>query len=148
MHLQFPVTPLAFLNMEPWMIAIVIPVVAMLFGGTMGIAAMYFSHRRRELWHQTTRLALEKGQPLPAMPDESERRPDPKEETSNDFRGGLVLIGVGFGLFLFLQQVAGRSVGYVGAIPGFIGVALLISGVVRASMARKNSSTSGRPPQS
>ena len=42
--------------------------------------------------------------------------------------GGLINIGIGVALMIFLSEVAeSRAVGTVGLIPGLIGVALLIS---------------------
>ncbi|MDO8540925.1 MAG: sigma-70 family RNA polymerase sigma factor [Opitutaceae bacterium] len=38
------------------------------------VSTFYFQHRKRQLWHETARLALEKGQPLPALPHEDEER--------------------------------------------------------------------------
>ena len=47
--------------------------------------------------------------------------------------GGLVNIGVGLGLMIFLGQLTGeRGISLVGLIPGFIGVALLLHSYVLA----------------
>jgi hypothetical protein len=48
--------------------------------------------------------------------------------------GGLVTIGVGFALFIFLRSVAHETpgVGYVGLFPFLIGVALLVYSYVLA----------------
>ena len=79
-----------------------------LYLGLAGLAAgiifgglgMYFHHRRQALWHETARIALEKGQPLPPLPNDEPAQSH--EDKKNDFRGGLVLIAVGAGLYLFL----------------------------------------------
>jgi hypothetical protein len=131
MHL--PLSPfLGFMNLQPWSIGIVIPIAAMIFAGVMALGGMYFAHRRRELWHQTARLALEKGQPLPP-PLEHDEMGEHRRRSSphRDFRAGLILIGTGIGLYVFLEKVHGNGAGYVGAIPGLIGVALLVSGWLR-----------------
>ena len=103
-----------------------------IFGGL----GMYFHHRRQALWHETARIALEKGQPLPPLQDQ-ETSP-PREHKNNDFRAGLVLVAVGAGLYLFLSAILGRSFGLVGAIPGFIGVALLLYALLKALFSRKD----------
>lgn len=150
MHLDLSHVPLAFLNLEPWVIAVIIPVVSLIFIGVVVVSGMYFQNRRREMWHQTARIALEKGQPLPLLPDEQSARPStpPAEESRNDLRGGLVLIGTGIGLYLFLGTFISPGLGYVGAIPGFIGVALIISWFARPRTDKDTSTNSGRSAQS
>ena len=95
-----------------------------IFGGL----GMYFHHRRQAMWHETARIALEKGQPLPPLQDAEPEKPE--EMRHNDFRGGLVLVAVGAGLYLFLNAFLGPAFGLIGVIPGFIGVALLLYGLL------------------
>lgn len=139
---------LAFLNLQPWSVAILIPVAGMIFAGVIIVCTMYYNNRRRELWHETARLALEKGQPLPALPSDDAPPARRHENRGNDIRDGLICIGVGVGLYLFLGSLVGRSLGYVGAIPGFIGVALLLHGVFAAFTKRKNPESDALPPRS
>jgi hypothetical protein len=121
--------PLAsFLGLGVAEIGIVFAVLGMGFGGIMGLAGMYFHHQRQRLWHETARIALERGQPVPPHDsDDDHAKPYRKKNrsTNHDVRGGLVLIAVGAGLWLMLGGIAG-DLRYVGAIPGFIGVALLL----------------------
>lgn len=129
----------------PVLMGMLIPIVAIVFGCTVGIFAMYFDHRRRESWHETARVALEKGQPVPAMPgDDGQKRHDDhgsRDLTQHDVRGGLVLIAVGFGLWLMLGGFS-PNLRYIGAIPGFIGIALLLHALLTVVFGRKN-----EPPQ-
>lgn len=113
-------------------------IAAIIFGGL----GMYFHHRRQALWHETARIALEKGQPLPPLQDEETSQSH--ERKDNDFRSGLVLIAVGAGLFFFLNAFLGRAFGLVGAIPGFIGVALLLYALLNAVFKRKDTSSTNR----
>ena len=115
---------------------------AIIFGGL----GMYFHHRRQALWHETARIALEKGQPLPPLQDEPADEPDVREK--NDFRAGLVLVAVGAGLYLFLNALIGPAFGLVGAIPGFIGLALLLYASLNALFGRKDKPIAERPSQS
>lgn len=120
-------------------IAIVIPIAAIILAGVVTVSAMYFHHRRRELWHETARLALEKGQPLPPLnPDYEEHTGStPKNRDENhDIRGGMVLIAVGAGLFLMLGSLS-SNLRFIGVIPGFIGVALLLYALLAAFFRRK-----------
>lgn len=129
------------------LIAIVIPLAGIILGGVITVSAMYFHNRRREMWHQTARLALEKGQPLPPQADEAPAAQGPRSHRSNDFRSGLILIAVGGGLYLFLNSVGAEGARFVGAIPGFIGVALLLYGLFEAVFKRKHSGPDDRPTQ-
>jgi hypothetical protein len=122
---------------------------------TLPAIAMYYHHRRQQLWHETARIALEKGQPMPPQPrddDEAEHTPPPgvaygdwiaakrATERRHDTKGGLVLIAVGAGLYLMMGS---GSVGrFIGAIPGLIGVALLLYSFLNKP------SAGSRPPQS
>jgi len=133
-HLHLAFNPGEFIPL----IGIMIPIIVLILGGAIAIVAIVLHHRRQALWHETARIALEKGQPMPAPPQSDEERehtPPPgltaqqweqfrvARERSDGIRNGLILIGVGAGLALMLQDNHTR---YVGAIPGFIGVAMLI----------------------
>lgn len=139
MNFELPSDALGLLNLEPWSIAIIIPVAGLIFAGVIIVTTFYFKHRQRELWHQTARLALEKGQPLPPWPqEETADRSSRGESAGDDLRAGLICLAAGIGIYLFLGNFISHSLGYVGAIPGFVGVALLISGVVRLLVGRKH----------
>jgi hypothetical protein len=147
MHLPFPPLTLAALfdfNLQPHMIGLVIPIVGLIFGGAIAICGMYFSNRRREMWHETARVALEKGQPLPPLPDAETDATTHSNPHRNDVRSGLILIAVGAGLFAFFYGLNARPVAMVGAIPGFIGIALLLFGL----FSTPKPMNTDRPPQS
>lgn len=108
------------------------------------VFGLKFALRRQELWHETARVALEKGQPLPPMPGDMNETEHP--EQNSDIRTGLIMIAVGAGLYLFFLSLFDGWLKYVGAIPGFIGVALLLYGLL-SGLNRKNPPV-GQPPQS
>lgn len=116
---------------------IVISVVAIVGG-------LIIANRRQAMWHETARVALEKGQPMPKSPDDEAEEVAEKKSDGGDIRAGLILIAVGGGLYLFLSNIGGGKVGYVGAIPGFIGVALLAFGMISLGYKRKNTPPSDR----
>ncbi len=97
------------------------------FAGSALIVAIVFYARNRmaHLRHETIRLALEKGQPLPPALLESPRRgPDP----TRDLRWGLMLLGLGLGLGLFLFTLPdAREASGVGLIPALLGAGYLVS---------------------
>ena len=135
--------PLAVTGME---LGLYLGLAGLVTGVFFGGLGMYFHHKRQALWHETARIALEKGQPLPSMPDEQEARQE-RENKANDFRTGLIMIAIGAGLYLFFLSLFGGWMRYVGAIPGFIGVALLIYATLNALFGRKDQANT-RPPQS
>lgn len=114
------------------------------------VGGLIIAHHRQRLWHETARLALEKGQPLPTEVKDADSAPsaDRDRGAGADLRAGLVCIGVGVGLFLFFDALMGRGMAYVGAIPGFIGVALVLYALLSSSVAPKSNPPAERPPQS
>ena len=114
-----------------------------IFGGL----GMYFHHKRQSLWHETARIALEKGQPVPPAPDREEsgaaRTLSDGQIRAKRIRGlligGLINIALGAGLYLGLTQLS-RALANFAAIPGFIGIALLLAGLIELFLTRKSSS--------
>jgi hypothetical protein len=106
------------------------------------IAVLYFQHQKQRLWHETARLAIERGQPLPPYPatdEERESQPPPgvspdqwkRSRCGGSFKGSLILIAIGIGIGF----VSGRNY-FAGAIPFLIGVALLINGLLERYWSR------------
>jgi hypothetical protein len=93
------------------------------------VFGLKYIQRRQELWHETARIALEKGQPLPPLPrDMQPAKEDPK---NTDVRIGLVMIATGAGLYLFFETFI-PPLRFIAAIPGFIGAVLLLYGLFGA----------------
>jgi hypothetical protein len=102
----------------------------------IGIVAIvfYFRHRNRMEMQKTLRMAIEKGADLPAdFLENLNQMQNARKTPANDIRTGLILIAVALGLVaLDLANnsfIMGKLSG-VAAIPGFIGVALLILGII------------------
>jgi len=113
-----------------------IPITVLVGGTLVAIAGIWFHDRERARWHATARLAMEKGQPLPAHPDEEKPLP-PTERRHRQRMGliiaGLVNLGVGVALFLGISAIPDAHVArFFVAIPAFIGLALLVSGLFDA----------------
>lgn len=101
---------------------IVVPLAGLVFSAAVVLAAMFYRHRGRELRHQTIRLALEKGQPLPP-----ELLHEPSGASSGrDLRRGVILTSLGIGLSLFLWSRNASSWG-AGLIVAALGVGFLVS---------------------
>jgi hypothetical protein len=136
--------PLAALFDGRTLIAIIIPVAAITLGGVIAVFGMYFHHQQKKMLHDTARLALERGQPIPPelvseLSDTARSKPDDWNNPRNDIRSGVILLAVGIGLYLFFDTMGLHNLRFVGAIPGFIGIALLLLGIFGALFARKKS---------
>ena len=110
-------------------------------GALIVAVVFYFRHERRRLWHETARLALEKGQPLPLSIQDQDNASESKSKPSplQDLRTALILIALGIAL---------RYEGLPGAyITGGIGLALLLFAAITALFAPKSSDTTPRTPQ-
>jgi hypothetical protein len=107
------------------------------------LVPQYLKHKERQRMHDTLRIAIEKGQPLP--PElvknlQSAEMAIPVRGPGSDLRRAVVLIAVGLGLaglgygfwygLMAVNEIPAYIVGGIvagsGAIPGFIGVAYLI----------------------
>src|SRR5512145_3515202 len=84
---------------------------AVVFGFTLAIvvAVLYARHRARQMRHETIRLALERGQPLP--PELLE----PAAARASDLARGvkLLALGLGLSLMLFLMEKRAWPVGLI-----------------------------------
>ena len=93
---------------------------------TLGIGApvaligllLWYKSRKIRLIHETVLRLAEKGQPVPPELFMG------KEEPFSDLRRGVVLVGLGIGLSMFMYQV--NAPWSVGLIPFFMGVGYLI----------------------
>jgi hypothetical protein len=113
--------------MNPELIAISIPIVAILAGISVAIVGMLANHRlrlqRTELRHRERLAAIEKGFELPPDPPDV----DPKRMDQGRFlRHGLVLLAVGATLTAAMMQIPGPVPYLFGLVPAAIGVAYLI----------------------
>jgi hypothetical protein len=100
-----------------WLAVIALPV---------GIVAIVltFRHRRQKLAHETMRLMIEKGLPVPT---ELINPPSPAKPPKSDLRRGLIWLAIGIGLtILLLKTFEDSGLWALGLIPAFIGVAYLL----------------------
>lgn len=138
--------PGLFAVIPPYVVVYTAILLFIIVSGIFLICLLYFQNRRREMWHQTARFALEKGQPLPSLgADERPPTPRPSDEARKDFRSGLIMIAAGMGIFLAFRDSLGLDLAYLGAIPGFVGVALLLNGIITAIFRGKKNNDDRRP---
>lgn len=114
---------------EP-VVALFIPIIAIIFGVGIGMLALYLGYRKRKelfvLYHQERMAALEKGVDLPPLPDalfsEEARPSDPRRHLLK----GLVWLFTGIGLGVALWATTELGFALFGLIPIGIGLAHLI----------------------
>lgn len=114
---------------------LLVPIIALLMPIAIVGIVMYFRAKSRAEVQKTIRLAIEKGQPLPKEYLDSLQKTDVRRVKSpmDDVRTGLILMAVGIGLsvFSFMKEgYVGGNLAGIAAIPGFIGVALFILGLI------------------
>lgn len=112
--------------MRPWesapaIIAMLVPILGILAGIVLGVAAMLSEARANRLRHEERMAAIEKGIELPPYEEPRKRRPEELRKK------GLIMTGIGAALVLSLWVVVGWNGGVWGTIPLFIGIALLVS---------------------
>jgi len=111
--------------MEVEQMALLIPIVAIVFGIGIAMVAIIASHReksqRAELRHRERLAAIEKGIELPPDPVE----PDVGRKGSG-LRSGVSSLLVGVVLYFALREVAGSDIALFGLIPAAVGLANLV----------------------
>ena len=111
----------------------------------------FFRHQREKMWHETARLALEKGQPVPSRwggavgPGFAGRRGFAHFGYWGpwwEIRRGLVLLAVSAGLYYTLSE---RNHGWI-AIPACIGTVYLVLGLISLIRGVPNEKDDPRDP--
>ena len=111
--------------LEPELVAISIPILAVAGGVLIAITAIITKGREKEQEHRERVLAIEKGMAPPPPPAEVER---PKYSSRR--ANGLVMTGIGLALTVAMWVEDGADSGVWGLIPLFIGIGLLIAGSI------------------
>ncbi len=94
-----------------------------------------FRHRRQKLVHETMRLMIEKGLPVPP---ELINPPPPVKPPKSDLRRGLIWLALGVGLAVPVQRLADEpGIWTVGLVPALIGAAYLLCWAVGLARERR-----------
>jgi hypothetical protein len=146
-HLSFLNSLLADIQLLQ-VFGLVIPVACLTLSFGLIIAIFHYRNKEQERWHATVRAALDKGVPIPGMP--GPWVPDAKtvreKQRMGFLVGGLVNIAIGIGVYAGLSSMQGASsTRYFGLIPGLIGVALFLSGLI---FCRKDPNSGDQAPHS
>ncbi len=106
------------------------------FGTIIAIVAIVSFNRSRNTaeLQKTLRMSIEKGQPLPPEFVESMSRSVPRAKNPmNDVRWGLIWMALAGGLMLWTyldHGEIGHHMGGIAAVPGMIGLALFVLGII------------------
>jgi hypothetical protein len=114
-----------FGSIDPDVVAISIPILAVCGGVLIAITAIIVNGRKKEQEHRERLVAMEKGIAPPPQPQEIER---PKYSSRR--ANGLVMTGIGLALTIAMSVANGIDSGVWGLIPLFIGIGLLIAGSI------------------
>jgi Domain of unknown function (DUF6249) len=112
-----------FCSLDPEVVAISIPILAVCGGVLIAITSIIVNGRKKEQEHRERLVAMEKGIMPPTPPVEVER---PKFASRR--ANGLVMTGIGLAITIALFTVDGAEAGVWGLVPLFIGLGLLIAG--------------------
>ena len=134
----------------PW-VGPLIPIISVLavFGMPVIVVGffLYFRHRRNKMLHETLRAMVEKGVPIPPELISGGGAAFVNGPTTargqNDFRNGLILVGLGIGV-LMLRGTGGMMFGgfsRLGIIPLFIGIAMIVAWFIGKKL------QNNKPPQ-
>lgn len=108
--------------LRPEVAALAIPVLAILGGVAIAVAAIIMDGRKKELLHKERLIAMEKGIPIPQEPRKAKRASYLKNRT-----GGLVMTFIGITLTIAMWTTGGAEAGVWGLPALGIGIGLLIS---------------------
>ncbi len=126
--------PLPLAEFDARLLGILIPVSGFAFVISILLIRSKIRMQRNKLWHETARLALEKGQPIPIPPSAIENDPvdasgEKQNSVANDIRTGLILLAIAGGSFFSKKEgMPLPSAAYY--VTGFLGLAFLINAAI------------------
>jgi hypothetical protein len=123
--------------MDPGVIGVFIPIVAIVMGIGIGMLSIWSEHKRKaqllEQNHRERMHALEKGIELPPLPPNlvSMGSGPSTESAAKSLRSGIMLVLIGVVLFFAIGVAGGREGALFGLIPAAVGVANLVYAAIQ-----------------
>jgi hypothetical protein len=123
--------------MDPGVIGVFIPIVAIVMGIGIGMLSIWSEHKRKaQLLEQNPRErmhALEKGVELPPLPPNVVGMSNGPSTASaaKSLRSGIMLVLIGVLLFFAIGVAGGREGALFGLIPAAVGVANLVYAAIQ-----------------
>ena len=123
--------------MDPGVIGVFIPIIAIVMGVGAGMMAIWSEHRRKaqllEQNHRERMQAIEKGLELPPLPSNlvSVSNGPSTATPAKSLRSGIMMVLVGIILYFAIDRVGGDDAALFGLIPAAVGVANLVYAAIR-----------------
>jgi preprotein translocase subunit YajC len=136
--------------MDPGVIGVFIPIVAIVMGIGIGMLSIWSEHKRKaqllEQNHRERMQAIEKGMELPPLPPNlvSTSNGPSTASAAKSVRSGVMLLLIGIILWFAIDRAGGSDAALFGLIPAAVGVANLLYAAIqwnkdKAEEARKQS---------
>ncbi|MEO8019746.1 MAG: cysteine-rich outer membrane protein [Pseudomonadota bacterium] len=124
--------------MDPGVIGVFIPIVAIVMGIGIGMMSIWSDHKRKsqilEQNHRERMHAIEKGLPLPPLPENlvsSNSNGPSTASAAKSVRSGIMLLLIGIVLYFAIDTVGAREAALFGLIPAAIGIANLVYAAIQ-----------------
>jgi Domain of unknown function (DUF6249) len=123
--------------MDPGVIGVFIPIVAIVMGIGIGMLSIWSEHKRKaqllEQNHRERMQAIEKGVELPPLPPNLVGMSNGPSTASaaKSLRSGIMLVLVGVILFFAIGTAGGREGALFGLIPAAVGIANLVYAAIQ-----------------
>ena len=123
--------------MDPGVIGVFIPIVAIVMGIGVAIVSIWSEHKRKaqllEQNHRERMHALEKGIELPPLPPNLVGLSNGPSTASaaKSLRSGVMLLLIGILLFFAIDTAGGREGALFGLIPAAVGIANLLYAAIQ-----------------
>ena len=123
--------------MDPGVIGVFIPIVAIVMGIGIGMLAIWSEHKRKaqllEQNHRERMHAIEKGLELPPLPVNlvGTASSPSTESAAKSVRSGVMLLLIGIVLFFAITVVGAEEAALFGLIPAAIGIANLVYAAIQ-----------------
>jgi hypothetical protein len=123
--------------MDPAVIGVFIPIVAIVMGVGIGMIAIWSEHKRKaqllEQNHRERMLAIDKGLELPPLPENvigASNGPS-TASAAKSLRSGVMLVLIGLVLWVAIDRVGGNDAALFGLIPAAVGIANLVYALIQ-----------------
>jgi hypothetical protein len=137
--------------MDPGVIGVFIPIVAIVMGIGIGMLSVWSEHKRKaqllEQNHRERMHAIEKGIELPPLPPNLVGLSNGPSTASaaKSLRSGIMLVLIGVVLFFAIDVAGGREGALFGLIPAAVGIANLVYAAIQWDKEKADSKNVERP---